>query len=169
MRTHLAARLATLSLLVLAPLCGGCGEKLPAGPVPPEYAEAPLKDEVKPFENALRVSNAILDLIEKGDTNAIYEQYLDPRLKQKATAEQFSKPLHVTLDKFGKLAAYKPMQWGFAQNTEGGMKLLYSTKIVAHERGWMIYQFQFEDDGVYAKLVGIAVQERKAGAAPAPR
>ena len=43
MRTHLAARLATLSLLVLAPLCGGCGEKLPAGPVPPEYAEAPLK------------------------------------------------------------------------------------------------------------------------------
>lgn len=168
----LAARLSAATLLLLAPLLGGCGDGLPkaqrSGTETDDYVEEPLREEVKGYESALRVSNSVLELIQKGDTKAVYEQYIDPRLQQKATAEQFAAPIRLTFEKFGPVKQWKPMQWGFAHAEGKGMKILYSTKIVEHERGTLRYHFQFEEDGKYAKLTGIGVNERKGSGPPGP-
>jgi hypothetical protein len=154
---------AVTALCLLAALPAGCGDHLPPGPVPTDYAESPLKPEVQGFAGALQTSNAVLELLQKGDVQGVYERYADPRLKQAASAEKFAQLMGATIQRFGPLQAFKPMQWGFAQEQADGLRLLYSTKIVAHERGWMTYRFRFEDDGKYEKVLDIIVLERKPG------
>jgi hypothetical protein len=172
MTTPLAARFSAATLLLLAPLLGGCGDKQPmsyrSGTVTDDYVEGPLMDDVKGYENALRVSNSVLDMLKAGDAKGVYELYIDPRLQQKATAEQFAMPIQVTIKKFGPIQQYKPMQWGFAHAKADGLTILYVTKLVEHERGMLRYHFQFEDDGKYAKLIGIDVKARKGVAPPGP-
>ncbi|MBK7643072.1 MAG: hypothetical protein IPJ19_08470 [Planctomycetes bacterium] len=173
MSTHFAARLVTVSLFLLAPFLGGCGgggaDALRSGPETDDYIEEPLREEVKPYENALRVSNQVLDLLKTGDSKTVYEKYLDPRLQAKAPAEQFAKPVEATLKAYGPMKEYKPLQWGFVHGTTPeGMKTIYVTKIVQHERGMLRYHFLFEDDGKYAQLIGIEVKARKGVGPPGP-
>jgi hypothetical protein len=153
---------AATALLLCAALPAGCGDSLPPGPVPSGYVESPLRPEAQAFAPALQTSNAVLELLQKGETAAVYQRYVDPRLQQKASAEQFAKPLQATFAQLGPIAAFKPLQWGFTQGESEGMRVLYCTKIVAHERGWITWQFTFEE-GKYERFTGIAVQERKPG------
>lgn len=52
------------------------------------------------------------------------------------------------------------MQWGFVPAEENGMDLLFSYKIIEHEKGTLNYAFVFEDDGEYKKLVGVIIKPR---------
>src|SRR5262245_42158991 len=107
-----AARLAAASFLLLAPFLGGCADKPPmglrSGTEDDDYVEQPLSDAAKGFENALLLSNRALELIQAGDTKAVYDQFLDPRLHAKATAEQFAAPIEGNLKKFGPIKQFKP-------------------------------------------------------------
>lgn len=170
--TTLLARSGAALLLALAPLCGGCSDKLPmdhrSGPAADDNVEEPLAEDVKPYENALRVANSVLELVKAGDTKSVYEQYLDPRQQQKATAEQFAGFLKAPTKQYGPMLQFKPMQWGFAHRKGDGMKLLYVTKIVEHANGLLAYHFQFEDDGKYAKLTGVTMLPHKVAGPPGP-
>ena len=154
---------AATALLLLAALPAGCGDSLPPGPVPPDYAESPLKPEVERYARALQTSNEVLELLRKGDVQGVYERYAAPSLKQNASPEKFAQLMGATIQRFGPLQAFKPMQWGFAQEEADGLRKVWCTKIVAHERGWMTYRFPFEEGGTYEQVLDIRVIERKPG------
>ena len=150
-------RCTQLFLGLLLSCLGSCGDKGPE-----------LPPEAKPYANALRVSNAALERFQKGEIQKAYEEYLDPRLQQKLSAEQFTAPIRATLQKFGPIRQSNPAQYAFAHGQNATMKLLFSTKVVQHERATLRYQFQFEDDGKYEKIVGMSVDDGKPPPKAAP-
>ena len=162
--------IAAVFCLVLSGAIGGCDFRTTvssrSGTVTDDYVEEPLASGAKKYENALKVSNAILDGLRSGRARAIHAEYFDPRLRQSFSEAEFIAFLEKINSYVGPLKQYKRMQWGFAPREEGGDKRLISTKIVEHERGMAPYHFVFEDDGKYEKLIALRIKERTGVAEP---
>jgi len=58
------------------------------------------------------------------------------------------------------------MQWGYVLRKVNGENILYSVKIVEHEKGTMKYFFVFADDGKYQKMIGFRAKPRAGVTAP---
>ncbi len=149
-----------------------------------DYLENPIDKEFVQYENALAVSNEILDLMKAGDSKKIADDYVLEELKLLLTEDQIDKMIKGAEAKYGKIVSYKPMQWGFEPRVENGKRdksefnkiiaekygnkkaakkipILFSVKIVEHEKGLVNYWFQFPSDGKYEKVLGIFYKEKK--------
>ncbi len=149
-----------------------------------DYLENPINEEFIQYKNALTVSNEILDLMKAGDSKTIADNYVLEELKPLLTEEEINKVIVGAEKKYGKIVSYKPMQWGFEPRVENGKRdksefnkiiaekygnkkagkkipILFSVKIVEHEKGLVNYWFQFPSDGKYEKVLGIFYKEKK--------
>lgn len=146
--------------------------------------EAPILDKFKPYEPALLTSNTVLDLLIKKQYEKIVDEHVDPIMRPLLNAESIEKVMQTAEEKYGKIVSYKPMQWGFEPKTDHGKRdksdinqkiaekygdkkagkripILFSVKIVEHEKATLNYWFQFPSDGKYEKLMGIFYKEKK--------
>ncbi len=149
-----------------------------------DYKENPINKEFVQYENALTVSNEIVELMKKGDSKKIADDYVLDELKPLLTEAEVQKVIAEAEKKYGKIIDYKPMQWGFEPRIENGKRdksefnkiiaekygdkkaakkipILFSVKIVEHEKGLVNYWFQFPSDGEYKKILGIFYKKRE--------
>lgn len=125
-----------------------------SGPLNDDCAEEPLVSSVKKYEHALKVSNAVLDDLKARDFAGLRARSLGAPIDQVSDAE-WAKRLDANEQALGAWREHKPLQWNFATAREGGTTLLYSVKIVEHERGRARYRLVFLDDGKYERVIGL--------------
>jgi hypothetical protein len=167
MQLRIVASAISVALLLVGSGCDG--EVVIAnrsGTVKDDYLEEPISERSKKYENALLVSNAVLDKVRSGEYETIYKEFFDPRLRSILDEPKFTAMMKQIEAHFGPMTRYKPMQWGFVPRKEAGEKLLYSVKIVEHEKGAMRCLFVFADDGKYQRVLGFYAKPRTGVAAP---
>ncbi len=149
-----------------------------------DYLENPIDEEFIEYKNALTVSNKIIELMKKGDSQTIADNYVLEELKPLLGKKEVEEVIKKAEAKYGKIVEYKPMQWGFEPRVENGKRdksefnkiiaekygnkkagkkipILCSVKIVKHEKAMVNYWFQFPADGKYKKVLGIFYREKK--------
>lgn len=150
-----------------------------------DYKENAIRDDFMVYKPALETSNKILELMKAGDAKTIADDYVLEELKPLLTEQDIEKVIKKAESKYGKIVSYKPMQWGFEPKVENGKRsktefnkilaekygegkkaakkipIVFSVKIVQHEKALVNYWFQFPDDMEYNKLLGIFYKERK--------
>ncbi len=149
-----------------------------------DYLENPIDEDFIEYKNALTVSNKIIELMKKGDSQAIADNYVLEELKPLLGKKEVEEVIKKAEAKYGKIVEYKPMQWGFEPRVENGKRdksefnkiiaekygnkkagkkipILFSVKIVKHEKAMVNYWFQFPADGKYDKVLGIFYREKK--------
>lgn len=149
-----------------------------------DYLENPINEDFVQYAPALKTSNTLIELMQSGKANIIADQYVLDELKPLLTAADIQDLIDKSTAEYGAIVHYKPMQWGFEPKTENGKRdksefnrllaekygdkkagnkipILFSVKIVEHERGMVNYWFQFPADGKYQKILGIYYKERK--------
>jgi len=160
--------LALASLLLLA--LAGCEVRFAtghrSGTVNDDYVGEPLTDDVKKYEGALDVCNEFVRRLKKGEYEAIHAQLCAPSLQKSAGTKGIERIDQDAVSRLGAMKSYKPLQWGFATKVEAGRKFLCSVKIVEYERGKIRFNFVFDDDGKYDKLIGIHTREWEGPQAP---
>jgi hypothetical protein len=161
MRLRSIASVTCLFLLALVAGCdGGVVIANRSGTVNDDYVEEPISNRSKRYENALLVSNAVIDKLRSAEYHAIHQEFFDPQFQATLDEPKFIAMMKQVELHLGPIKRYKPMQWGFVPRQEAGKNILYSTKIVEHEKGMMNYFFVFTDDGKYQKLAGIHARVR---------
>lgn len=149
-----------------------------------DYKENPIREDFLEYKPALLTSNKILDLMKAGNTKKIANDYVLEEIKPLLTEQQLNDLLKKSEAKYGKIVSYKPMQWGFEPRVENGKRdksefnkilaqkygdkkaakkipILFSVKIVQHEKALVNYWFQFPADGQYNKLLGVFYKKRE--------
>lgn len=149
-----------------------------------DYKENPIRKDFLQYKPALTTSNKIIDLMKAGDAKSIAEDYVLEEIKPLLTEKQIAEVMTKAEEKYGKIVSYKPMQWGFEPKVENGKRdksefnkiiaekygdkkankkipILFSVKIVQHEKALVNYWFQFPADGKYDKLLGIFYKQKK--------
>lgn len=146
--------------------------------------ENPINEEFVEYENALTVSNQVLDLMIAKDSKSIANDYVLEELKPLLGEKEIADLMAKAESRYGKIVGYKPMQWGFEPRVENGKRdksefnriiaekygdkkaakkipILFSVKVVEHENALVNYWFQFPADGEYNSLLGIFYKEKK--------
>ncbi len=136
-----------------------------SGPLKDDCAEEPLVPAVKKYEHALEVSNALLDALKARDFAGLRARCLGAPLDVLPDAE-WVKRLDATTGDLGAWKEHKALQWNFATARQGETQLLYSVKIVEHERGRARYRLVFVDDGKYERVVGVQYRPWKGPLGP---
>lgn len=182
-------RFSSLScLLVISLMLGACNYDTRSagrsGSYQDDYKENAINEDFVQYENALTTSNEILELMKTGDAKKIADDYVLEEIKPLLTEAQIAEVIKKAEAKYGKVVSYKPMQWGFEPRVENGKRdksefnriiaekygnkkashkipILFSVKIVQHEKGLVNYWFQFPSDGEYKKILGIFYKEKK--------
>lgn len=158
------SRIRLIILLALAVGLGACdfntNSNIRSGSLDDDYVEEPLGMLASRFENALTVSNALVDHLDANDLDAIYRNIMSDELRRSVTPQQFRNLIDRIKSAKGEVVRYKKMQWGFFNFVEEGRNLVGSTKIVEHENGMMKYLLVFENDGKFEKIVGFHFKER---------
>ena len=131
-----------------------------SGSLSDDYVAEPLSERSKKYENALNVSNEIIKKVIEKDFTAIYEMHFDAELKSQMTKEQFIQAMNQLINSFGSATKYKELQWGFFSRNSEGRNLIFSKKIVEHEKSMVKYLFAFKEDGKYMNIVGFNAHER---------
>jgi len=127
-----------------------------------DYFEEPISGFSKKYSAALETSNKFVELLSEGrliDAHSLF----DPRL-QEAVSEEQLQSLYDTqvLEHFGSIVEYKPMQWGFSRYSKLE-NIVVSTKIVIHEKTGAFYVLNFEDNGIYDRIIGFSITPRSDG------
>lgn len=149
-----------------------------------DYAENPIHKDFLQYKPALITSNKIIDLMKAGDAKSIAENYVLEEIQPLLTEKQIAEVIAKAEAKYGKIVSYKPMQWAFEPKVENGKRdksefnrivaekygdkkankkipILFSVKIVQHEKALVNCWFQFPSDGKYDKLLGIFYKQKK--------
>lgn len=149
-----------------------------------DYLANPIHEDFIEYKNALKVSNEVLDLMIAGDSQTIADDYVLEELKPLLGEKEIAEVIAKAESQYGKIVSYKPMQWGFEPRVENGKRdksefnrivaekygdkkaakkipILFSVKIVEHEKATVNYWFQFPADDEYSKLLGIFYKEKQ--------
>ena len=163
-------RLTVLAILVLLLLSFACEVRVSkgtrSGSLSEDYAEEPLSADARQYERALEMSNTIMDLLLERDYRRIVDSLVDRRSAPDITQQRMLDIFRDVESHAGPGLRYKRLQWGFVARQEGARSLLYSTKIVEHEKFKMRYVFIFIDDGTYRRIAGFYVRGYTGVAAP---
>lgn len=126
-----------------------------------DYFEEPISESSRKFSAALETSNQFIESLSEGRF-ADAHSLMDTRL-QKILSEDDLQSLHAqVLEKFGLFVEYKPMQWGFSTNSKLE-DIVVSIKIVVHENSETYYVLNFEDNGIYDRIVAFNILPRSDG------
>lgn len=125
-----------------------------------DYFEEPLSDVVKKYEPALQTSNVFVARFQDNKIDEMYEDF-SGSLKERVSIEALQETRDGAIDAVGDVIEFLPQQWAFKTGEEDGEDILYSTKIVVHERAEFYYILAFADDGQYEKVDGIKIHPRK--------
>ena len=137
-----------------------------SGTVDDDYVEEPIDGRAKKYENALLMSNAVLDRLRTRPGAAGPADAFEAGVRPFMSHPKFVALMRSTEAEVGPIKQYKRLQWGFAPTQDDEGKRLISTKLVEHERGMMRYQFVFADDGKYEQFVGFRINKRVGVAGP---
>ena len=131
-----------------------------------DYVEEPLGKLSERFENALNVSNTLIEKMKADDIDSIYKDLFSEDLRRKVSLEDFRGLINKIMTAKGKVVRYRKMQWGFTSTIEEGVNFIGSTKIVEHQKGMIKYLFVFHNDGKYDRIEGFHFNERKGVSPP---
>lgn len=149
-----------LVVMITLPGCDFSGSiSTRSGTLEDDYIEEPLATSVEQYRTALLTSNNILHLMSQGKFNDIHRIYFSELMKSQMTRAQFRDFMQQIRNSAGPPLRYKEMQWNFFSGSDQGIDLLYSVKIVEHERDKVKYLFIFDKDRPYINLVGFAAKE----------
>jgi len=122
--------------------------------------EEPLGKLSVKYENALNISNAIIESLIKKDYNKITSNYIQNGYTDQLSASNIQEVMDKAKQSIGDIESYKTMQWGFVSKKVNGNKLLYSIKIMKHQNALVHYLFVFKDDGQYNGIIGFHIKAR---------
>ena len=153
-------------LLLLSTLLtlSGCDTGLNAGNrsgnIDDDYVEEPLSNFSSKYENALLTSNQVLEMLKNKEYENIHNKYVHKSMKNTLTANAFESMQNQVSDMVGAIKTFKPMQWGFLTAEEAGKDILFSFKVIEHDKTTLNYAFVFENDKQYKKIIGFQINER---------
>ena len=157
-------------LMLLMATISGCdvsfNSAVRSGDLDNDYIEEPLSILSKKYENALNVSNLAMKSIEEKNYAFLYNNIFSDELRSQITLKELEAGIERTLIDFGEIKEYKKMQWSFIPKNEELGAVLYSVKIVKHEKTDVNYVFLFKDDGEYKNIIAIQSQARKGVSPP---
>jgi hypothetical protein len=126
-----------------------------------DYYEEPISERSEKYATALDISNKFIEFLVDGQlTNA--HGLFDSRRQEVLSIEDFEKTYREILSDFGPFVEYKPMQWGFSTNLKLE-NIVVSIKIVGHEKSETFYVLNFEDNGIYDRIIGFSITARSEG------
>jgi hypothetical protein len=126
-----------------------------------DYFEEPLSSHSKKYSAALETSNDFVQSLSEGRlTDA--RDLLDPRLQAIVTEDDFRSMYAQVLRNFGPFVEYKPMQWGFSKSARLE-NVVVSIKIVVHKNTETFYILNFEDNGIYDRIIAFRIVPRSDG------
>lgn len=131
-----------------------------SGTLQDDYIEEPLSVMAREFAPALETSNAIIELLIRGETETVHGKYFAPSLKQRIDQKMFAELFGKVVSVEGSLKTFKPMQWGFFSGKDQSENFLYSVKIAEHEKRMVKYLFVFDRDGRFSEIVGFHLKPR---------
>ncbi len=126
-----------------------------------DYFEEPLSGMSEKYDLALQTSNRFVRGIKESQINEICETFTDA-LKEANSLEDTRASYDQITNLAGGVSEFLPQQWAFMTGIEDGVDVIYSAKIVIHEKGEYFYVFEFLDDGKYDKINGFRIQPRRA-------
>ena len=114
-----------------------------SGNINDEYVEEPLSAKVKDYASLLELSNELIIEISTKSYVSIYLQFA-PRVRDTINEDDFIILMNNLMLEHGDIIDYKPQQWHFRTATENSVDLIYSIKIVEHEKSFLYYTFVFD-------------------------
>ena len=111
-----------------------------------DYFEEPLSEYSERFEVALNSSNELVQLLFDRDYSTFAALAAEP-LRAQVDDAKIKELMESIIVQLGPPIEYKPMQWAFTTRSENGRDVVYSTKIVVHEKTQAYYYFKFDVDG----------------------
>jgi hypothetical protein len=142
-------------LLVLAGCDVSFNSAIRSGDLQNDYVEEPLSSLAKKYEKALEVSNRAVKSITEENYTHLHKYIFAENLQKEASIEALERGLKENIHKFGAIKEYKEMQWKFIPREEEIGDILYSVKIVKHEKTDVNYVFMFENNGKYHRIIGL--------------
>jgi len=136
-----------------------------SGTIKDDYIEEPLSKNSIKYEAAHQTSNEILNYLQTRNFEKIAQNHVSSEVKQQLNPKNLELLSEQAVHATGKIKNYKKMQWGFVPKEVEGSELLYSIKVVEHEKVKLNYFFVFKKDSDYKKVVGIYIKHI-AGARP---
>ena len=131
-----------------------------------DYIEEPLSTFSKKYENALKISNLAVKSIKEKDYSFLYNTIFSEELRSQITLEELEKGIESSLLNFGEIKEYKEIQWSFIPRDEDIGSVVYSVKIVKHEKTDVSYVFMFKNDGEFKNIIAIHSQVKKGVSPP---
>ena len=125
-----------------------------------DYFEEPLSSSVEKYAPALELSNQFLNGIKRERVDEIYGT-LSEDLKNVVSIDDAHSTLGHINDLGGKIVEFLPGQWAFRSGEEDGVDVIYSGKIVKHEKREYVYVFEFIEDGSYDRINGFRMLPRQ--------
>lgn len=158
-----------LFLLMLISV-GGCdmdfNASVRSGSIDDDYVEEPFSTFSKKYENALSVSNLAVESIIKKDYAFLYDTVLSEELRGQVSKDELERGIESSLVDFGEIKEYKKMQWSFIPKDIEAGSVVYSVKIVKHEKVDVSYVFVFRNDGKFENIIGIHSQVKRGVSPP---
>lgn len=155
-----------VSLSFLVGCDGGLTTGNRSGTTQDDYIEEPLSKLSAKYENALLASNKVLEMLKNREYEEINRTYVHESLRDTLTASTFESIQNQLSNAIGPIETFKPMQWGFLTSEDAGKDILFSFKVVEHEKAILNYAFVFDNDGQYNKLIGFHVTQRNGPRSP---
>ena len=131
-----------------------------SGDLKNDYIEEPLSTFSKKYKNALNVSNLAMKSIQEKDYAYLYKTIFSEELRSQISLAKLEKGIEESFINFGEIKEYKKMQWHFIPRDEEYGSVLYSVKIVKHEKTDVSYVFAFNNDGEFNNIIAIHSQEK---------
>jgi hypothetical protein len=142
-------------LLILAGCDVSFNSAIRSGDLENDYVEEPLSSLAKKYEKALKVTNKAVKSISEENYTHLHKYIFEKNLQQEISIEALERGFKENINKFGAIKEYKEMQWKFIPREEEIGNILYSVKIVKHEKTDVNYVFMFVNDGKYHRIIGL--------------
>ncbi|MEL7187722.1 MAG: hypothetical protein AAFN50_15005 [Pseudomonadota bacterium] len=127
-----------------------------------DYFEEPLSSIVEKYDPALQSSNMFVSRFRDDQIKALHDSLSAP-LKEAVSIEEIRALHDKIINGAGEISEFLPQQWAFRSGVEDGHDVIYSTKIVVHEKTELFYILVFLDDGKYERIHGIKIENRYPG------
>ena len=109
-----------------------------------EYVDEPLSNTSIKYKAHLLHSNRLINYVRTGDAGKIYAA-ASSEFRNDNERDSITNILGYIDAHLGNVVEFKDQQWSFATTKSSGVSVVYSSKIVFHEKGEAIYHFGYVD------------------------
>jgi hypothetical protein len=134
-----------------------------SGSINNDFVEDPMPSD---YQEIILTSNAILDLLKKGDFKTINTNFVHATARETISESELTNIFGKLENQVGEIDMYLTSQWGIRPKTKDGVLYTYSIKIVKHQHADMNYFFVFDTALSDSQIIGLYFKEKNGVRSP---